>query len=222
MEGGDGRNAVLARLGVSRETAANLEAFVALLQRWQSVKNLVAPSTMTEVWQRHILDSGQLVPLLGTARRLVDLGSGAGFPGLVLALLIPKNTASLVHLVESNQRKAAFLLEAVRVTGAPAQVHARRVGQALLDIPLPVDVVTARALAPLADLLAMAEPLLKTGARGLFLKGRDAERELTQASKSWRIRADLIPSLTDPCARIVHVLQAKRRGASPDMEEQHD
>jgi 16S rRNA (guanine527-N7)-methyltransferase len=222
MSGGGARERVLVQLGVSRETATRLEDFVTLLGRWQSVQNLVAPSTLPHIWHRHILDSAQLYPLLGAAKTIVDLGSGAGFPGLILALLAPPGQGFLVHLIESNQRKAAFLTEAVRVTRASAIVHARRADKALPDIAGPVDVVTARALAPLDELLAIAEPLLKTGARGLFLKGRDAEQELTQGSKTWRIHADLIPSLSDPAGRIVHVRQAERQGASPGMDGRHD
>jgi 16S rRNA (guanine527-N7)-methyltransferase len=202
------REEVLRVLAVSRETAERLDALVALLRRWQSIKNLVAPASLPHVWERHIFDSAQLFPYVGKRRRLVDLGSGAGFPGLVLAIL-GADTGVHVDLVESNQRKAAFLQEAVRVTGAPATVQPLRI-EAYAGLARLVDLVTARALAPLDVLLDLSEPLLKTGASALFLKGRQAEEELTQAMRSWRIDAEIIPSRTDPAGRILHVLKAER------------
>ncbi|MDQ0468056.1 16S rRNA (guanine(527)-N(7))-methyltransferase RsmG [Labrys wisconsinensis] len=209
------REGVLRELGVSRETAAALDAYAELLTRWQAVKNLVAPSTLAALWRRHILDSGQLLPHVGPARALADFGSGAGFPGLVLAVLMAGRPGVQVHLVESNNRKAAFLREAIRVTGAPAEVHAVRIEDFVARPPATMDLVTARALAPLSDLLGLSEGLLKTGARALFLKGQDVEQELTEAAKSWRIQATLIPSITDPAGRIVHVAAAERHSA-PD------
>lgn len=206
------RDAVLAALAVSRETADRLDRYVALLKRWQGVKNLVAPSTLNDIWRRHILDSAQLAPLLGSATTIVDLGSGAGFPGLVLAIVAPV-PGRVVHLVESNNRKAAFLQEAARETGAPAIVHPQRI-EAVMAAPPKADLVTARALAPLADLLALSESLLKSGAGALFLKGQDVERELTEAAKSWRITANLIPSITDPAGRVVQIAHAARLGDS--------
>jgi len=204
------RSDVLARLAVSRETAERLDAYVALLTHWQSIKNLVAPSTLDQIWSRHVLDSAQLLPFLEEARVIADFGSGAGLPGLVLSILLAERPGVKVHLVESNGRKAAFLREAARVTGAPAQVHADRIEDFVASAPAGVELVTARALAPLADLLALSEGLLKSGARALFLKGQDIEQELTEATKSWRIKFDLVPSLTDPAARIVRVATAER------------
>jgi 16S rRNA (guanine527-N7)-methyltransferase len=203
------RAEVLGALSVSRETAERLDSFVGLLQRWQAIKNLVAPATLPDVWERHSLDSAQLLPLLGLHRRLADFGSGAGFPGLVLAILGAGTPGFHVDLVESNQRKSAFLQEAVRVTRAPAAVRPLRIEHYVRQAPL-VDLVTARALAPLEALLDLAEPLLKTGAQALFLKGRQAEEELTQARRSWRIDATMIASRTDPLGRIVHVRRAER------------
>jgi 16S rRNA (guanine527-N7)-methyltransferase len=203
------RAVVLEALAVSRETADRLDRLVALLTQWQRVKNLVAPATLAEVWDRHILDSAQLMPLLGSAKTVADLGSGAGFPGLVLAILGRDQTGFRVDLVESNQRKAAFLQEAVRQTGAAAAVRPQRIEDYAATAPQ-VDWVTARALAPLAELLVLAEPLLKTGAQALFLKGRHAEEELTEARRSWRIDAELIASRTDTAGRIVHVRRAER------------
>ena len=204
------RSDVLARLAVSRETAERLDAYVALLTHWQTIKNLVAPSTLDQIWSRHVLDSAQLLPLLGEARILADFGSGAGLPGLVLAILLAEQPGVTVHLVESNGRKAAFLREAARVTGAPAVVHAQRIEAFVALAPSGIELITARALAPLADLLALGEGLLKSGARALFLKGQDIEQELTEATKSWRIKFELIASLTDPTGRIVRIAAAER------------
>jgi 16S rRNA (guanine527-N7)-methyltransferase len=204
------RDQVLTQLGVSRETAERLDAYVALLKDWQRVQNLVAPSTLAEVWSRHVLDCGQIVGPFPQARVWVDLGSGAGFPGVVIAIMVRETADAQVHLIESNQRKAAFLREAIRVTGARATVHAARAEDIVGRAVVKADMVTARALAPLSTLLDIAAPLLKNGAQAAFLKGQDIDEELTQAAKSWRIEAELIPSLTDRRARIVHVIDAER------------
>lgn len=204
------RTDVIEKLGVSRETAERLDTYVELLNHWQTIKNLVGPSTLEHVWSRHILDSAQLVPFVGVARSIADLGSGAGFPGLVLAILLAHRSEVVVHLVESNSRKAAFLREAAARTGIRARVHAKRIEAFVADPPGPVDLVTARALASLPDLLSLSEGLLKTGARALFLKGQDVEAELTMTTKSWRIDVELIPSVTDPRGRIVRLESAER------------
>lgn len=205
------RDIVLNRLAVSRETRERLDLFVALLRRWQPVKNLVAQSTLPGVWTRHVLDSAQLAGPAGQRREVVDLGSGAGFPGLVLAILWADRPGAAVHLVESNLRKAAFLQEAVRVTGAPAIVYPERI-EAVLRRPPAASLVTARALAPLGQLLAWSESLLQQGAQALFLKGREAREDLNEAGKSWRLDAELIPSVTESAASLVHVRRAERRG----------
>jgi 16S rRNA (guanine527-N7)-methyltransferase len=190
---------------VSRETEARLEQLVALLRRWQAVKNLVGPATLTEVWTRHVADSAQLVDLAPDALRWIDLGSGAGFPGLVIAVLLRDKPDAAVHLVESNSRKAAFLREATRLLRLPVTVHNGRIESVLPGLKGSFDVVTARALAPLGDLLGLANELLTTGAIGLFPKGQDVERELTEASKCWRFNASLADSKTDPKARVVRI-----------------
>jgi 16S rRNA (guanine527-N7)-methyltransferase len=184
---------------VSRETLDRLAAYVALLGAWNRRINLVGRDTMGDVWRRHILDSAQIFPLLpAKARVLVDLGSGAGLPGLVLAILgVPE-----VHLVESDQRKAAFLREAVRVTGAPAQVHARRAETMTQPI---ADVVTARALSPLPELVDLAAPILAPGGVCLFLKGRAVEDELTRLAEGAKIRCERWPSVSDPSGSILRV-----------------
>lgn len=173
--------------------------------------NLVAPSTLPQLWTRHIADSLQLLRLAPEARVWVDLGSGAGFPGLPIACAIADRPGAIVHLVESIAKKCAFLREAIRHTGAPATVHCQRIEDFAKSYSGPADVVAARALAPLDRLLALAAPLLKTGAIGLFLKGQDVETELTAASKCWKVEAAVEPSVTSPASGIVVVRKAVRR-----------
>ena len=205
------REAALALVPVSRETLARLDRFVTALLRWQQRINLIAPATVAELWTRHVADSLQLVAAAPAARVWLDLGSGGGFPGLVVACALADTPGAQIHLIESNGKKAAFLREAVRVTGAPAIVHQARIAQMGTRLEARVDVVTARALAPLAELLVLSEPWLKKGAQALFLKGQDIGVELTEASKYWTIEAVMTPSRTDPRGRIVAVERAERR-----------
>ena len=205
------RAQALSLVTVSRETLARLDRFVELVLRWQKTTNLIAPSTIPEIWTRHIADSIQLLELAPTARLWVDLGSGGGFPGIVLACALAETPNARVHLVESNQKKAAFLREALRVTGAPGVVHAVRIEDFVQSFAETADVVTARALAPMAEILALASPLLEKGAKGLFPKGQDVEAELTQASKYWNIEAVLSPSKTSQQGHIVLVSRIERR-----------
>jgi 16S rRNA (guanine527-N7)-methyltransferase len=199
------RQRALALTPVSRETEARLDRFVALLMEWQQHTNLIAPSTEPIVWTRHIADSLQLLTLAPQGRVWVDLGSGAGFPGLAIACALAETPGAQVHLVESTQKKANFLREAAQAIGAPAIIHAVRIGDFAKNAPASIDVVTARALAPLPELLIAAYPLLKRGAQGLFHKGQDVGVELTAAAKCWNIQATLVPSRTEPKARIVVV-----------------
>ena len=199
------RARALALTPVSRETLARLDRYVALLLDWQRRVNLIAPSTEPSLWTRHIADSLQLLALAPEARVWADLGSGAGFPGLPIACALAETQGARVHLVESSTKKAAFLREAVGVTAAPASVHAMRIADFVNAPPAEIQVATARAVAPLSDLLAGAYPLLKKGARGLFPKGQGVDAELTEAAKYWRLEATLVPSRTDPQARIVVV-----------------
>jgi 16S rRNA (guanine527-N7)-methyltransferase len=212
------RERALALTPVSRETSVRLDRFVGLLLTWQQRMNLIAVSTESSVWTRHVADSLQLLALLPECRYWADLGSGGGFPGMPIACALADSPGGYVHLVESNTKKAAFLREAVRITGARATVHAGKIADFTQNSPQPIETVTARALAPLPDLLAMAFPLLKNGAIGVFPKGQDAAAELTQAGKCWKIQAALVPSRTDPQARILIVrdLQPKceRSGAA--------
>lgn len=208
------RAQALKLINVSRETLIRLDRLVELLLDWQQRMNLIAPSTIPIVWTRHIADSLQLLALSPTERPWrvwVDLGTGGGFPGMVIACALAELPGAAVHLVESNGKKASFLREAVRVTGAPALVHGERIESFVKHAPDQIDVVSARALAPLAELLAMAFPLLKRGVTGLFPKGQDVDAELTAAAKCWNIERTSVPSLTDPRSRIVVVHAVTRK-----------
>jgi 16S rRNA (guanine527-N7)-methyltransferase len=198
------RAAALRLVPVSHETETRLDLFVNLFLRWQNAVQLVAKSTLPTLWTRHIADSLQLVALAPDARVWVDLGSGGGFPGLIVAIALADRPGALVHLVESDTRKAAFLREAARVTGAPVKIYAERIESAAERIGR-VDIVTARALASLSQLIEFAKPLLSDGTRCIFLKGQDVDKELTEAAKSWSIKSTIQPSLTDPRGRIVIV-----------------
>ncbi len=193
--------------GVSRETLRRLTAYADLLTKWTRAINLVSRASLRDLWRRHMLDSAQLLPLLpgapvGRPRVIVDLGSGAGFPGLVLAIL----GAGDLHLVESDRRKAAFLREVVRETGCSAQVHNVRIEELA---PIAADVVTARACAPLAELLGYAYkfPGREPGRRPccLFSKGRRVDEELTEARKRWKMTVEPFPSRTDPGGTILRI-----------------
>jgi len=196
---------------VSRETWTRLDGLVERLLQWQQHTNLVADSTVPYIWTRHIADSLQLFDLAPTAKTWIDLGAGAGFPGLVIACVLADTPGAKVHLVESKQKKSNFLRECVAALDLPAIVHTRRIEDFTRTNKQTFDVVTARALAPLDKLLGYANPLLKRGGIGLFPKGQDVEAELTAASKSWTIDADLVPSKTDPHARIVRVRRVSKR-----------
>ena len=201
----DDRALAQALVPVSRETLARLDRLVEILLPVAAHTNLIARSTIPHLWTRHIADSLQLLALAPNARTWIDLGSGAGFPGLVLACAFASQPGSMVHLVESIQKKAAFLRDAAQQIQVPATVHAVRIEDFGKNTDIRADVVTARALAPLDQLLTLAHPLLRSGALGLFPKGQDVEGELTQASKSWNIEASLVPSQTNPLSRIVVV-----------------
>lgn len=196
----------LTAFSVSRETSDRLTILVQELRRWQAVKNLVGAGTLANVWTRHIADSLQLIRHAPDARHWLDLGSGAGFPGIVLGILLRERGEGHIDLVESNGRKCTFLRHAIRATGASAAVHQGRIADILPILGgAPVDAVTARALAPLAELLDMTKDLLRNGATGVFPKGQDWESELTEARKYWRITVDALPSLVDSRGRILVV-----------------
>jgi 16S rRNA (guanine527-N7)-methyltransferase len=193
----------LALTPVSRETEERLDRYVELLLNWQSKINLLSPSTLPELWTRHVADSLQLIPLAPQARIWADLGSGGGFPGLPIALAGEAGTR--VHLIESNGKKAAFLREAVRVTGARAVVHQERAEKFGESCAESVHVVTARAVAPLKTLCDQAFPLLRRGAIGMFPKGQDVDVELAHAAKYWRLDASKVASKTSSAGSIVVV-----------------
>lgn len=200
--------AILNRFGVSRETGERLENYVTLLLTWQQRINLIGPATTASVWERHILDSLQLLPLLpkGT-ETIAELGSGAGIPGLVISIA----DGLSAHLYESNGKKAAFLREAARQTKTRAQVHMVRLEtlKTATDVPK-VDCVVARALAPLPLLLEYAEPFLSRGAIGLFHKGQDVDAELMEAAKYWKMSYKKHPSQCDRRGVILEIHEASR------------
>lgn len=225
-----------ASFGVSRETIARLETYAALLNQWQKTINLVAPKSLADVWHRHFADSAQIYRLAPTgARTWLDLGSGAGFPGLVVAILAAEHGAGdtsspdlrsgppgrmgrrdlAVTLLESDSRKAAFLREVARQTGVTVDIVCARIeSPATHDKVGRSDVVSARALAPLGRLLEWACPYFTNDSIGLFLKGREVEAEIAAAEESFAFRFRLEPSLTDPEGRVVVVrnLRVKSEG----------
>ena len=191
--------------GVSRETLARLEGYAALLVRWQAKINLVSTASLKDIWRRHILDAAQLVALIpGSHRRLADLGSGAGLPGIILAILGFED----VMLIESNGRKCAFLKEAARITGVSVDIHHGRAEDAPRHRPAAV--VIARALAPLAKLLDLAHPLAAPEASYVFLKGKTVEQELTAAQKSWTLHFERFPSITDRSGTVLRLTEVTR------------
>jgi 16S rRNA (guanine527-N7)-methyltransferase len=205
----DDRERVLSEYCVSRETADRLDLLIAELHRWQSIKNLVGAETLREVWTRHVDDSLQLAGLAPAgAVNWVDLGSGAGFPGMVVAIAA-ESPLIKIHLIESNARKCAFLRHVARITKAPVIIHQNRL-EDIIFTRVGADVVTARALASLPQLFEWSFALLTTGTLGLFPKGRGVDAELTEAAKSWRFEAELIPSRTNPDGRIVRVTALER------------
>ena len=197
------------KTNVSRETLARLEAYDVLLRKWNQAINLVSPKTLDEVWSRHFLDSAQLFSVAGAANgHWVDLGSGGGFPGLVLAVIAFEKAPELrFTLVESDQRKAAFLLAVVRELGLSTKVLARRIDE--LE-PLGADFLSARALAPLDALLGFAEQHLAPEGVCIFPKGGKWREELAEATKNWSFSYSTHPSLTDPEAAILTIQEVSR------------
>lgn len=186
--------------GVSRETAARLDAYSELLARWQRRINLVSSASLADRWRRHFLDAAQLAPLIaGPPRRIADIGSGAGFPGLVLALM----GLGPVDLIESDGRKCAFLSEAVRITGAPARVVHGRAEKARLEAP--AEVITARGFGPIERILAAAAPIADEATIYLLPRGRNASERLTESSKETNMRVEKFASITEPGGVIVRL-----------------
>jgi 16S rRNA (guanine527-N7)-methyltransferase len=202
----DGPESFARAFSVPHEVIERLEIYADLLQRWQKSMNLVARSALSQIWLRHFADSAQLLPHARDAKIWADLGTGGGFPGLVIAILLTNHDDRIVRLLESNGRKCAFLQEAARRTRAPVEILEGRIedlassGRAGV-----VDIVTSRALAPLDRLLGLARPLFGPQTRGLFLKGREARNEIAGAMERWRFEWKLAPSQTDEEGQIIEV-----------------
>jgi 16S rRNA (guanine527-N7)-methyltransferase len=210
--------AALTLTPVSREIEARLDAYVDLLGQWQTKTNLVAPSTLPQLWTRHIADSLQLLALAPQAKLWADFGSGGGFPGVVLACALAGVEGARVDLVERNVKKAAFLREAIRITAAPGVIHLRDIGDYVDRLEGRIDCVTARALAPLQVLLGFVEPLVKHGSKAMFLKGQDVEAELTEATKYWNIEPRIHSSRTGGQGWIVELDRIERRDHPPTKQ----
>ncbi|HXU99108.1 MAG TPA: 16S rRNA (guanine(527)-N(7))-methyltransferase RsmG [Caulobacteraceae bacterium] len=187
---------------------ADVEQFRLMLARANERMNLVGASTLGDFQRRHFLDSAQLLDLAPKARKWADLGSGAGLPGLILAILLKGEAGARVHLVESTTKKCRFLSEVAAELALPAEVHNARAEL----LRLSVEVVTARACAPLTRLLGYAKPYLDRGAKGLFLKGEEVDTEIREARESWRFAVQIHPSLSDERGRIVEVSELQRGG----------
>jgi 16S rRNA (guanine527-N7)-methyltransferase len=182
MSRDDDRSAALRLVPVSRETLERFDIYVALLTKWRRAVNLVSEASLARIWTRHIADSAQLLAFAPDARIWVDMGSGAGFPGMVIAIQLADKTGACVHMIDSDQRKCSFLREAARATGAAAEIHNVRIENAAPEIADPVDAVTARALAPLPRLIDFANIWLDSGAIGVFPKGKTAGAQVDNFS----------------------------------------
>ncbi|MGC4024869.1 MAG: 16S rRNA (guanine(527)-N(7))-methyltransferase RsmG [Mesorhizobium sp.] len=194
---------------VSRETFDSLVELDGMLHRWNARINLVSPSTVSESWTRHILDSAQLWPLLNNADSIADLGSGGGFPGLVLGILLKERPSGAIRMVESNRKKTAFLQNVTGMLRLPAKIAPERIEVVVSESPAP-QVITARALASLDVLFALSEPWFASGAKGLFHKGRDYEREIEETSAKWRFDLIKHPSRIDAESVILEVSNVAR------------
>jgi 16S rRNA (guanine527-N7)-methyltransferase len=204
------RAAMLQQFSVSRETAEKLNQYVDLLLERQQIMNLISPLSPGHVWSRHVADSLQLLPLGARALRWADLGSGAGFPGVVIACALADTPGAHVHLIESTKRKAAFLADVVSALNLPVSVHPDRIEAVLPALAPSLDLLTARAVAPLEKLLDYAAPALERGVKALFMKGQNVEAELARARQTWDIHYDLVASQTGSSGRILIVNHAKR------------
>jgi len=198
--------AFAAATGCDDQAIADLERYRSYLADWNEKMNLVGPATLEVFWSRHAWDSAQILPLAPEAKTWADLGTGAGLPGVVLAILGKSRPDFHVHLIDSLAKRCRFLSEVVNGLGLPATVHNSRAE----DLALTVDIVTARACAPMSRLLGYAQPYLKRGAVALFLKGQDVASELEEAAKTWNFEADVSPSRSDARGQIVRVRRLGR------------
>jgi 16S rRNA (guanine527-N7)-methyltransferase len=203
------RRAALRLVPVSRETEERLSAFVHLLGRWRKATNLTSESTFASVWSRHIADCAQLIALAPGANRWVDMGSGAGFPGLVIAIQLARVPGAVVHCIESDQRKCAFLREVARITGAPATIHPARVETIDPQSVGVVDAVTARAFAPLPLTLELARVWLERGAIGVFPRGRSIEDQLEALSPASPYAIEIVSSVVDVGSAILRIRMSR-------------
>ena len=195
---------------VSRETADRLIAFEELFRKWSKAINLASPSTLNELWTRHILDSAQLFPLASDAKNWLDIGSGGGFPGIVTACFLADQPGSAIDLIESAGKKAAFLRTAAGHLNVPARIHSARIEAMWQKIETP-QVVTARALASLNDLFGLAEPWLTNGAKALFQKGRDYQREIDESRVGWSFDLVQHQSAIDQASVILEISNLRRK-----------
>ena len=196
---------------VPHETVEKLELYADILRTWQKAVNLVSPATLDDIWQRHFTDSAQLLNIAPTKKSWIDLGSGGGFPGLVIAILTANQENHFVHLIESNSRKCAFLSEVARRTHTPVVIHEGRIEDIARGGKAgKADVVTSRALAPLNTLLGLAGGFFAEDTLGLFLKGREASHEIDEARRNWRFECECVPSRTSGERRIVEVRNLSR------------
>lgn len=195
---------------VSRETAERLIAFEELFRKWSKAINLASPSTLDELWTRHILDSAQIFPLASEATKWLDIGSGGGFPGIVTASFLAEQPGGSIDLIESAGKKAAFLRTAAGHLEVPAKVHAARIESMWQKIEMP-QVVTARALASLSDLFDLAEPWLTGGAKALFQKGRDYRREIDESRVGWEFDLVQHQSAIDQASVILEISNLRRK-----------
>lgn len=197
-----------AAFGVSRETIDRLDRYETHLRKWNRAINLVSPRSLGEIWARHFVDSAQLVDLAPNVESWIDLGSGGGFPGLVVAILTAeRNPDCQLTLIESDVRKCVFLREAARICGVGVSVLNMRIDAARAE----AEIVSARALAPLAELLEMSEKLLLPGGRALFLKGETVEEELTKTRRFWHMELTEHPSRVDPRGTVLEITSFQRR-----------
>ncbi len=206
----------LKRFDVSRETISRLEVHRQMLLKWRSIKNLIGPATVDEIWSRHFADSLQLRKIEPSAVTWIDIGTGAGFPGLVIAADLADIPTARVHLIEADHRRCAFLRETARAMGVNVIIHCGRAEDILKHLPL-VNVITARAVAPLCKLVDLASPLLEQGAKCLFPRGRTYPSELTDLKVKSNFEISIIPSLTDPAAAVIKVTSTFDRSSAESI-----
>ena len=196
-------------VGATATQLRDVETFRSLLEAWNVRMNLVGPSALPQFWRRHALDSAQLLHVEHSACVWADVGSGAGFPGILLAILLKGRPSAEVHMIESIAKRASFLDTVVTELALPATIHHARAE--VVTLPTRLDVVTARACAPMTKLFGFVHRLLRPGATGLFLKGQGAEAELADARRDWTFRSELIASRSDPSGTIVRIKALERR-----------